>query len=318
MGLSFRHGRIDDLPRVHALARTGSRDMYDADTLRLLLPVWRTWLSEKRAELHLFIDDALPPAEQVHGMALGAFVTDAFADELIARPMPGVAQRVVRLEHEGKSVVLTPDEVARANTHGGLNALGLDYAFAGSFTALTPVRWSAVLFDSLRAWGEGWRLRFAIREWIGTDLATLARASGWPLVHDFGKGATKKPPALRRRYLSALSRKQHLRFAARMPAALFFNYREPQFSFTPAEQQLLMLAIRNVSDADAATQLELSPHTVKARWKAILQQVGDAKPDWFPTRDEDPESAKRGVEKRRHLLAWLQKHVEELRPRVAR
>lgn len=316
MGLSFRYGTVDDISRAHELAATGSRGMYDAETLKHLPDVWRTWLKDKRAELHCMIDDSLPLARRMQGVVLGVYATDAFTDALLKDPFENVARAVVNAEASGKSVVLNPDELAHANAHQGLNGLGLDFAFEGDWGGLTFLRWTQPLYESLRAWTEGWRARVGLREWIGRDLYRITRINGWPLVKDFGKGVKPAPEPSRRRYLTALSLKQHLRLPDRLPAALFFTYREPRFHFTPAEQDLLMLAVRNVSDAEAAERLSLSPHTVKARWKAIFQQVADQKPDWFPHRsDDEPESATRGVEKRRHLLAWLGKHMEELRPR---
>jgi hypothetical protein len=50
------------------------------------------------------------------------------------------------------------------------------------------------------------------------------------------------------------------------------------------------------------------------RWRGIFERVAEAPPDGFP-RPGVSESGKRGSEKRRHLLAYLAQHLEELRPR---
>lgn len=314
MGLSFRHGRVDDIPRWLELASTGSREMYDAAALAVLPEVWRTWVSEGRCEIHCLVDDSRPVAEQVQGVVSGVFVTDAFADGLVAQPSSSLAAEVVRREASGRSVVLKPAEVAAANSNGGVNGLGIDFAFAGGWSALTLIRWTRVLFESVREWGYGWRVRTALREWIGQDTMLMARATGWPVLRDFSRGLKKKPPLLRRRYFSAYTLQDYRAAPTRLPAALFFDYQEPRFRFTPAEQQLLVLAVRGLTDAEAAEVLDLSPHTVKARWKAIFEQVAEQRPEWFPHRDDAALSSTRGVEKRRHLLGWLKQHMQELRP----
>lgn len=317
MALSFRHGTAKDLSRAHELVVQGSRGMYDDATLKLLPEVWRAWLREKRLELHVFIDDQLPAARRIQGLVTGVIANDAFVGGLLEERYPYVARRVVNHEAHGQSVVLTPDEVAHANANQGINAVGLDFAFEGDWGGVSFLKWVPSMFDSLRSWVEGWNLRSGTREWFGRDIAYLARLNGWPIVRDHSRGLKEKPDPKRRMYLAAATRTQQGKAPGRFPASLFFAQREPRFRFTPAEQELLRLAVRNVSDAAAAEELALSPHTLKARWKAIFQQVGDQKPHWFPERDGD-EGSSRGVEKRRHLIAWLQQHPEELRPRARR
>jgi hypothetical protein len=59
------------------------------------------------------------------------------------------------------------------------------------------------------------------------------------------------------------------------------------------------------------------PHTVQTRWRSLFARVAEQQPEWFPHRGHDrPGASSRGVEKRRHLLAYLERHLEELRPRA--
>jgi DNA-binding CsgD family transcriptional regulator len=117
-----------------------------------------------------------------------------------------------------------------------------------------------------------------------------------------------------RRYLHGISREQATRRPVSFQALLFFAGREPRYVFSPAEQELLLLAVRNHSDDECARELGISPETVKMRWRGIFERVAEAPPDGFP-RPDVSESGKRGSEKRRHLLAYLAQHLEELRPR---
>ncbi|MBL8952166.1 MAG: helix-turn-helix domain-containing protein [Myxococcaceae bacterium] len=316
MDLAFRHATAADVPRLHELVATSSRGYYDAQTLKLLPDVWRTWLAEDRVEMHCLLDASKPAAERIQGIGSGVFVTDAFADALIAAPFRDVAGEVVRREAAGQSVVLTVEQAGRANAKGGVNGLGMDFTLAGEWGPLALARWSVVLFESLRAWGDGWRIRTVTREWVGRDVATFSRLGGWSVKRDLSAKEKPRPEPTRRRYFAVYTRRDHEKAPLKMPAALFFTDREPRFRFAPAEQHLLRLALRNLSDAEAAEALGVSPHTVKARWKAIFLQVAEQKPDWFPAGDDENEPTTRGVEKRRHLLTWLRGHMEEVRPRA--
>jgi len=61
--------------------------------------LWRELLQARRLEMHVFIDDALPPAQCLQGVASGAFVADVFADALLAGGQPRLAQQVMRAKH---------------------------------------------------------------------------------------------------------------------------------------------------------------------------------------------------------------------------
>jgi hypothetical protein len=151
-----------------------------------------------------------------------------------------------------------------------------------------------------------------MREIIGRDFYRLLRAMGCPVffrhtVHD----GQKLSPA-QQRYLMGMTREQSRRLPVALATMLFFSDREPHFHFTMAEQDLLLLALGNQSDDECAVQLNVSPHTVKMRWRTIFGRVGELHPDWFPSASDS--KGHRGVEKRRHLLAYLAKHMEEVRP----
>ncbi len=66
-----------------------------------------------------------------------------------------------------------------------------------------------------------------------------------------------------------------------------------------------------------ARELNVSLPTVKKMWLSIYDRVAARIPEWMA---EDSQSAgsKRGKEKKRRLLAYLQDHPEELRPVLRR
>ncbi len=316
MSLQVRPIRADELPRAHDLMHGGGRGLYDEVTLSELPHLWRELLQARRLEMHVFLDDTLPPARHIQGVASGAFVSNAFADALVAEGEPMVACRVMRAELQGRSVILTRAQTGLANAGEGVNALGLDFAFApDNWPIPTTQRWAPLLLESLRLWLDGWRLRMRLRECVGHDQSPMARAMGVPVLHRHCDVDGRRLAPQQRRYLMGITREQSRRLPADLPALLFFAEREPRFHFTMAEQDLLLLALRNHADDDCAAQLNVSPHTVKMRWRAIFDHVAEQQPEWFP--DSDPHG-QRGVEKRRHLLAYLARHMEEVRPRSHR
>ena len=92
-----------------------------------------------------------------------------------------------------------------------------------------------------------------------------------------------------------------------------FRRVRPQYGFRRGEQRLLQLALLGWSDEEMATELGLALDTVHKRWRNIYQRAEDSgHPPWASAAG-DCRTA-RGPEKRRHLLAHLQHHPEELRP----
>ncbi len=312
MALQVRPIRAHELPRAQELSASDGRGIHDPEVLTELPRLWHELLHERRLEMHVFVDDTLAPPQRIQGVASGALVSDAFADTLLAERTPMLARQVMRAEMHGPGVILSRVQAAQANAGAGVNAVELDFAFACSdWLAPAARRWVPPMLASLRLWLDGWRLRMALRECIGDDLYQLVRATGCLLQsHPRLDGQRHHE----QRYLMGMTREQSRALPQAMASMLFFDERLPRFQFTMAQQDLLLLALDNQADGDCAAQLHVSPHTVKLRWRAIFERVAEERPDWFPA--AEPDHGHRGVEKRRHLLAYLAGHMEELRPRA--
>jgi hypothetical protein len=96
-----------------------------------------------------------------------------------------------------------------------------------------------------------------------------------------------------------------------------FEYSPPRCGFSSAEQGLLTAALRGegATDRELSIVLRISPHTIKRMWPSIYRRVAASLPNVLPASlRHDGDAAERGKEKRRHLLAYLRGHPEELRP----
>ncbi len=67
-----------------------------------------------------------------------------------------------------------------------------------------------------------------------------------------------------------------------------------------------------------AKELGVSLPTVKKMWLSIYDRVAQHAPELIVANATIGAENKRGKEKKRHLLAYLQEHPEELRPVVRR
>jgi hypothetical protein len=95
-----------------------------------------------------------------------------------------------------------------------------------------------------------------------------------------------------------------------------FDYHAPRFHFTSGEQRLLICAIynRTATNPALAQKLKVSLPTVKKMWLSIYDRVTKQTPELIGEGSKASAVSKRGQEKRRRLLAYLQEHPEELRP----
>lgn len=73
--------------------------------------------------------------------------------------------------------------------------------------------------------------------------------------------------------------------------------------------------LQHGSDGELAQELDVSIPTVKKMWLSIYRRVDQNSPEVNPNHpQQEVEITQRGKEKKRHLLIYLRKHPEELRP----
>jgi hypothetical protein len=309
--MRFRLTRPEDL----AIARDFVPACYGyAAHVREALPtIWAGLLQAGQLNTAVVEDPSLPPGKRVRGVGFSVFVSDDFADDALAAPVPYLNARLHEMILAGRSPVLDSRQIAEANCNGGLTLMPLHFATASFDTADPEVmRTLAAAHDLFRLVHAGYRVKRIVKEVVGVGLYRYMLSSGMKLHTDYsdlasGAGLASLAAEERPFLLAA----EHSELPVGSFHAMNFITGEVRFRFSPAEQKLLFCALLHETDEDIAGDLGLSPDTLRKQWRSIYERVLSADPLFFP---DEPERNGRGREKRRHLLRYLRLHMEELRP----
>ena len=259
------------------------------------------------------------PAKRL-GMGLSAFIEPKLMDAYVAQPRAfafmDVLERVARAERP----ILGPAQIARANGGDGLDLIVL-YMQRGWDLKL-PI-WREVGEMGHQSYVEhhrGYNIRRALQEdW--TNHKAIYLAAGYQELATVAVDPATLPSgfacsAPSRTLLYADCETVKLR-APGSSVSYVFQKREPRCFFTLAQQKLLEGALEGATDRELAESLDLSPTTIKHSWRDIYDRVLVNVPYVLPDGEAEDES-KRGREKRRHVLAYVKDHPEEIRPLIRR
>lgn len=250
-----------------------------------------------------------------------AFVTADFAAHLAAADVPPLTSGYwLQAWRNGTLPVLTQEQVRAANSTTGVSlfciasGVALDTIAAGHYAFLLSkindchpftfagYRMNAIyveLYDEMtRAWGNTFGYN------------RLTDFTAWYKHH----GGVPASYGDRHPHLYGIAREEALQKYGSM-VTTFFHYTPPRFQFTPHEQEMLLWALSGSKDDCLSENLCVAPVTIRKRWDSIYGRVADAEPTFFASAVvSGRDSGKRGVEKKRHLLSYLEHHMEELRP----
>jgi DNA-binding CsgD family transcriptional regulator len=264
----------------------------------------------------ILIEEYGPTGEvlRLAGLGLSVFIADNRMARHVASPQPFVFADILREASTDPSAVLDRNAIARANAAQGLN-LVVNYMQRG--WDLTNAHWRAVGALGHQTYvthHSGYHLRSALQEdWSGNREIYLA--AGYR-----GLAVVPVEPALLPRTAVQLSSTRTIFYAERPDVealapgstlAHVFQWHPPRLRFSMAEQRLLVWALDGATDIELADQLGLSLTTVKHTWQSIYHRAHAMAP--FVVGDEG-EDGKRGPEKRRRILGYVEQHPEELRP----
>lgn len=281
---------------------------------------WRQLLCSEAKTATVF-EKVTGSARRAVFVGVSVFVSDQFVRELKTAPLfwfgPELADRIVR----GRSPVLSDKQLAEANSGDGLNLLVWEGCFNLEFggDAEIPRYVMDVFIETHRG--------FRLKELISSQLEGAERLA-WTL-----KSGCFLWDALNGRY-SESANNDLIRVASephivgvthdlelkRRPwgaswVGTLFDHEPPRFGFTRTEQRLLSSAISgDLTDQELAETLGVGVATVKKEWLSIYDRVVRRDAALIGDNDQLDTASKRGKEKRRRLLAYLRRHMEELRP----
>jgi hypothetical protein len=257
-------------------------------------------------------------------VGVSVFVNDDFLREIKAPPGfwfgPELARRIVR----GKSPVLSDRQLREANSTGGLNLLVWEGCIRPEFADHAEIQRSIMgaFIDAHRG--------FLWKELIGSQMETVERLE-WTLytgglLWNYRLGSYMESPnedlkeIIKKPHVIGVTRETESKRLSSWSGSwvgILFDYRPPRLGFSPAEQRLLLSALSGESgtDEELAGPLGVSLSTVKKMWLSIYRRVADCMPELIPgSFGAQSGASERGKEKKRHLLAYLREHPEELRP----
>jgi len=313
--LRFRIGTRADLPHCAKLLPAAFRT--SPAVREKWVSLWERLLTVEAQTFVVVEDLEKKHPANIEAFGMSAFVTDRFAEEFCASPAPYRPALLYERMLAGEDVVLSAQELLRANTTTGINIVVLhfgmrneDLAAARSAQALAAGSAAFYFFHS------GYCVNWVINEVYGAQAAQYMEAGGFRLVRDFHKEAPAAfadvSPA-HYPYLFILRRDWIEPGAVNPLSMLLSNPVPPRIFFSSTERRVLERALLNESDAQICAGLGVSVDAVKKTWRSIYGRVSRRAPFVIPESDRGP-AGSRGQEKRRHLLEYLRTHLEELRP----
>ena len=271
------------------------------------LQVWTGLLRDPFFIAVAFESDPPIGGHSLIGFGASAFVSATFMDAELADPRPDINSRIIASVHSGQSVLLTRDEIARANASEGVDSVILYGSWREEIlSASQSAQVQTLLPSSYTKLHAGYRIGRIVWETACEHEERLARSSGvYRAIGEFPESG---------RVLNIMSSVT----AAAVPGSLgnvMCNYTEPVLRLRQSDQQLLLAAQDGATDWELTAKLGLTLAGVKARWRSTFARIALVRSDLVS--DEDT-GKNRGLQKRHGVLAYVREHPEELTPYTRR
>ena len=318
MDLSYRPMRASDIAPCVALVRAdpivGPRY---SPVIELLPAVWARLLGQESFQAVVFCTSDRK-GTRIIGARFSTFVTDDFMRRLKTAPMVWIGPELVQRVSQGRSPLLSDQEVAKANSIcDGLNMVVL----AGTLDRTHLPKLLDVYnkgYVSVLERSSGFCVKEFITQAESEEHLQAVLNTGHLLLCDQEKRYVEP----RADQIRNLLHEPHIIGITRdlAPQRLgawvnqMFQYKQPYLHLNRGQQRLLMAAMNGATDIELAAQLNMSGAAVKKRWRDIYDRVHDRVPELFSAEESPESSSKRGKAKKHRLLSYVREHPEELRP----
>ena len=257
------------------------------------------------------------------GVGVGVFVRDEFIREMKTPRQFWVGPELTKRILNGNSPVLSDKEVREANSGEGLNELVWETITGPSYAKRTEIY--HLMGSAYIEIHRGFRLKEMITSQAESPERLQWAIDAGGLYWDTKAGRYVKSlkkgtdDFARNPHVVGITRELEFGRPGSWVGTLF-DYHPPRFHFSTAEQRLLICAISNrtATNPALAQKLDVSLTTVKKTWLSVYNRVAAQAPELIAEDSKAVPNSKRGKEKRRRLLSYLQEHPEELRPALRR
>jgi DNA-binding CsgD family transcriptional regulator len=317
INLMARTGTVEDLAECYSLHKSLGLP-YTKKSWRILPEMWRTLLSRGGMQLCVVAKRARTVGSQIVSFSSVLFVNDEFCSEARSKLPPYLGVELARQYLSRELPVMNHEQIAQANALSGLNVLMC-------FEGCPQDRFSFEQFlirekqsEALHLALSGYRIKQFLADAIGANTSQWMLDAGGHLRRGysnyFRKNHLPEPECSKRPCLIGLNKEEALAHPGSNLAGLFV-YTTPRFQFSRSQRVLLQHALMDETCDELAASLSISPWTVKKRWHAIYDRVGDIDSGLLPPPMANSlYGTSRGPERRRRLLTYLRQHPEELRP----
>ncbi|WP_411892195.1 helix-turn-helix transcriptional regulator [Yoonia sp. SDW83-1] len=286
-------------------------------------PNRRAWLAEvidAGCEDGVFRGAMVLDAGISAGFGLSAFIPDHIAEAFMAEAEPYLNDRLLRRWKDGdKSMFLDREGQASGNSGDGLELLILE-GCGNTKTGHEIIDYDLInaIIPAYHRVHDGFNVKRHLHE---TELkyANVQYSGGnqklcdLVIQHPFSMSAAGHGP----RAMFGLSRRMIDRHNITGHANVVLHYVPPILGLLPREQQICTLALSGLTDVEVAGRIGISRDAVKQYWQVIYGRMDARVPDVLQSASPEGNSVRRGPEKRRRALAYIQMHLAELRPHLA-
>ena len=311
MDLMYRPGMDTDIEFcLNIVAQQLAHSGEDMETLR------NAWLKlMKRQEMWFAVlEDHARKSRPAVGFGMRVFLSGEFADFLKRGTRAYAGLLVADWERRSRTPALNTGAIRQANQsrEGGLVMLIMHHGWPLQ-TPLNIWQIRDRLLDSLTVGHRGYHLAEVLIECYGATELRNAHTAGFKTRTDYAPyfSSRQLPDAEQHPYLLGITRAEAQQETSRISSA--FQHTPPRFFFEERQQTLLRYALGYATNKQIAEALpEWNYNKTKNTWNKIYTVVQESAPDFFG--DIEITTEERGLEKRRYLLGYLQRHREELLP----
>jgi len=298
--IHFRPGTFEDVQRnAHLLLP--ERPLFDDTMWRELPSLLKDLIERRRAQVMVVEDSETGRCRLLGGVA---FVDPELLDTALADESQSLNNALFRLVAQGKKPFLSHKEIAVHNAARDLRLL--DFLGTPDFASAPgpPAPEDALTFNAVHRAHLFAHMGYFYRDMFVEFASPQARQFMLGLGYSLFRSVTLSSGISRDIFRCTPQQSWENPGSA---AAQYFRTCQPVIGFSLAEQDVLLLALLDRSDADMAQSLQLEPDALKKRWRSIYRRFEAAEPGKLPL-------GSAAHVRRLALVNILRGRMEELRP----